>query len=123
MDEIEIDGCFSISVVSRMLSLHPQTIRNYERMGLVTPSRTQGNIRLFSMRDVHRLRQIHAYTSRGVNLAGVEIIVELLEQIDQLTELTELTGRGALTDRVGAGEPRPRGGAGEPRPSEENRGR
>jgi MerR family transcriptional regulator/heat shock protein HspR len=80
----ELDGCFSISVVSRMLSLHPQTIRNYERLGLVNPSRTSGNIRLFSMRDVQRLRQIHTYTSRGVNLAGVEIIVELLERLGDL---------------------------------------
>ena len=81
---IEVNGCFSISVVSKMLDLHPQTIRHYEKLGLVSPSRTAGNIRLFSLRDVHRIRQIHAYTSRGVNLAGVEIIVELLEEMDAL---------------------------------------
>lgn len=89
MDEygdLEVNGCFSISVVSRMLSLHPQTIRHYERLGLVRPSRTSGNIRLFSLRDVQRLKQIHTYTSRGVNLAGVEIIVELLERLEQMTE-------------------------------------
>jgi MerR family transcriptional regulator/heat shock protein HspR len=80
----ELESCFSISVVSRMLSLHPQTIRHYERLGLVRPSRSAGNVRLFSMRDVKRLRQIHHYTSRGVNLAGVEIIVALLEQIETL---------------------------------------
>lgn len=86
MDDVEATyACFSISVVSRMLDLHPQTIRHYERLGLVRPSRTRGNVRLFSARDVQLLRQIHTYTSRGVNLAGVEIIMELLERIAQLT--------------------------------------
>ncbi|MBM3463341.1 MAG: MerR family transcriptional regulator [Armatimonadetes bacterium] len=84
MDEIEVGGCFSISVVSRMLSLHPQTIRHYEKLGLISPSRTAGNVRLFSIRDVKRLRVIHMYTSKGVNLAGVEIIVELLERMEAL---------------------------------------
>lgn len=88
MDELlnEIEGFFSIRVVSEMLKLHPQTIRNYERLGLVRPKRSSGNIRLFSMRDVRRLRQIHHYTSNGVNLAGVLVIVELLERIDVLEE-------------------------------------
>lgn len=82
----ELEGFFSISVVSEMLKLHPQTIRHYEKQGLIQPKRTSGNIRLFSMRDVRRLRQIHDYTSTGVNLAGVTIIVELLERIDSLEE-------------------------------------
>ena len=80
MDEFE--ACLSISVVSRLLKVHPQTIRHYERLGLVTPARTGGNVRLFSMQDVRRLQQIHEYTSRGVNLAGVEIIVGLLEELE-----------------------------------------
>lgn len=84
----ELEGFFSISVVSEMLKLHPQTIRHYEKQGLIQPKRTSGNIRLFSMRDVRRLRQIHDYTSTGVNLAGVMIIVELLERIDTLEEGT-----------------------------------
>lgn len=92
MDDLEFNACFSISVVSRMLNLHPQTIRNYERMGLVQPSRSRGNVRLFSMQDVQRLRQIHTYTSRGVNLAGVEIIVELLDQIEQLSRAQRSNG-------------------------------
>jgi MerR family transcriptional regulator, heat shock protein HspR len=86
MDEsaIEGNGCFSISVVARMLDLHPQTIRHYEKLGLVLPSRSGGNVRLYSMRDVRRIRQIHTYTSQGVNLAGVEIIVGLLDELDRL---------------------------------------
>lgn len=82
----DLEGFFSIRVVSEMLKLHPQTIRHYEKQGLVQPKRTSGNIRLFSMRDVRRLRQIHSYTSTGVNLAGVMVIVELLERIDLLEE-------------------------------------
>jgi len=84
----DFEGFFSISVVSEMLKLHPQTIRHYERQGLVQPKRTSGNIRLFSMRDVRRLRKIHEYTSSGVNLAGVLVIVELLERIDLLEQQT-----------------------------------
>ena len=81
MDELE--ACLSISVVSRMLKVHPQTIRHYEQVGLVRPARSRGNVRLFSLRDVRRLQQIQDYTSRGVNLAGVEIIVNLLEELDR----------------------------------------
>lgn len=80
------EGFFSISVVAEMLKLHPQTIRHYERQGLIQPKRSNGNIRLFSIRDVRRLRQIHQYTSGGINLAGVTVIVELLERIDALEE-------------------------------------
>lgn len=86
--EIEIQGCFSISVVARMLALHPQTIRHYEKLGLVSPSRSGGNVRLYSMRDVRRIRQIHDYTARGVNLAGVEIIVGLLDELERLRTQT-----------------------------------
>ncbi len=75
---------FHISVVSQMLGLHPQTIRNYEKMGLIHPARTKGNVRLFSLEDVERVRKIHSYTNMGVNLAGVEIIMKLLDQMHQM---------------------------------------
>lgn len=77
---------FHISVVSEMLQIHPQTIRNYERKGLLEPSRTQGNMRLFSRFDVESIKRIHTYTNMGVNLAGVEIILKLLERMDQMRE-------------------------------------
>jgi MerR family transcriptional regulator/heat shock protein HspR len=96
MDELldDLEGFFSISVVSQMLKLHPQTIRHYERQGLIQPKRSSGNIRLFSMRDVRRLRQIHEYTSNGVNLAGVLVIVELLERIEALQHEAQQQGGG-----------------------------
>ena len=68
-------GYFSISAVSQMFDVHQQTIRMYEREGLIAPRRSDGNTRLFSEEDVERLEQIIYYTNKlGVNLAGVEVI-------------------------------------------------
>lgn len=76
---------YVISIVAELLGLHPQTLRQYERMGLIVPSRTEGNTRLYSEEDVERLRYITLLTKEmGVNLAGVEIIMQMREQIDAL---------------------------------------
>lgn len=76
---------YSISVVSEMLDLHPQTIRQYERMGLVKPQRTEGNTRLYSDDDIERLKLIITLTKDlGVNIAGVDIIINMKEQIEDL---------------------------------------
>ncbi|HPZ07537.1 MAG TPA: helix-turn-helix transcriptional regulator [Candidatus Eremiobacteraeota bacterium] len=84
------EPCFTISIVSKMVEMHPQTIRHYERMGLLEPQRSDGNIRLFSKRDVERLRRIQNFTrDMGVNLAGVEVILKLLEQIDDMRATME----------------------------------
>ncbi|MGV8124417.1 MAG: MerR family transcriptional regulator [Candidatus Xenobiia bacterium LiM19] len=80
----ELEPYFVISVVSKMLKVHPQTIRHYEKLGLLEPHRTDGNMRLYSKRDVERLEQICSYTNLGVNLAGVEIIVKLLEKMEDM---------------------------------------
>jgi MerR family transcriptional regulator, heat shock protein HspR len=72
-----------ISVVARRFEVHPQTLRLYEREGLVKPSRTQGNTRLYSEEDLERLSFILNLTrDLGVNLAGVEIIVNLRARIE-----------------------------------------
>jgi len=74
---------FQISVVSRMVGLHQQTIRSYERVGLISPARSRGNTRLYSSADVERLQQVVRLVSDlGVNLAGVDVI--LLELADGL---------------------------------------
>jgi MerR family transcriptional regulator/heat shock protein HspR len=74
-----------ISVVAEMLSLHPQTIRQYERMGLVKPERTGGNKRRYSEEDVERLRYLVKLTREmGINIAGVELIIEMQEYILEL---------------------------------------
>lgn len=76
---------YLISVVATMLDIHPQTLRQYEREGLVEPSRTQGRMRLYSQRDIDRMKLILRLTRQlGVNLAGVDIVLQLKEQIDQM---------------------------------------
>lgn len=76
---------YVISIVAELLGLHPQTLRQYERLGLIVPSRTEGNTRLYSEEDVERLRYITVLTKEmGVNLAGVEVIMQMREQIDAL---------------------------------------
>ena len=79
------DPCYIISVAARLVNMHPQTLRYYERLGLIEPSRSSGKIRLYSARDVERLRQIHSYVDDlGVNLAGVEIIMSLTERMAEM---------------------------------------
>ncbi len=78
---------YLISVVASMLDIHPQTLRQYEREGLVEPSRTQGRMRLYSQRDIERMKLILRLTRQmGVNLAGVDIVLQLKEQIDEMQE-------------------------------------
>ncbi len=87
---------YRIGTVAAMVQLHPQTIRYYESIGLIAPRRVRGRVRLYSERDVARLRQIVELTRLGVNLAGVEIILRLREQIAALqAELERLRGQRA----------------------------
>lgn len=73
---------YYISVAARLLQAHPQTLRMYERVGLVCPKRTPQGLRLYSERDIEKLQQIQRLTQEmGVNLAGVDIILKLLDQI------------------------------------------
>jgi MerR family transcriptional regulator/heat shock protein HspR len=73
---------YPISVVSDMLDVHPQTIRLYEREGLIKPQRTKRNTRMFSESDVEQLKSVLSLTELGVNLAGVEIIMRMSAQIE-----------------------------------------
>jgi MerR family transcriptional regulator/heat shock protein HspR len=78
-------GFYSISAVAKMFSIHQQTIRLYEKEGLLTPKRSDGNTRLFSEEDVDRLEQIiHLTHQVGVNLAGVEMVLKLQEKIEKM---------------------------------------
>ncbi len=80
-------GYYSISVVAKMFSVHQQTIRLYEKEGLISPKRSAGNTRLFSEEDVDRLEEVIYLTHRmGVNLAGVEIILKLQKKIKKLQD-------------------------------------
>ena len=84
--EVEVTITFyQISVVAQMVETHPQTLRMYERMGLIEPQRTPNNIRLYTDDDVERVRRIqHLTQDLGVNLAGVEVVFKLLQEIEKL---------------------------------------
>ena len=76
---------YLISVVAKVLNIHPQTLRQYEREGLVSPSRTDGKMRLYSQKDIDRITMILRLTrDLGVNLAGVDIILQFKEKVDEL---------------------------------------
>ena len=78
-------GYFSISAVAKMFSVHQQTIRLYEKEGLISPRRSEGNTRLFSEEDVNRLEEIIYLTHKlGINLAGVEMILRLQKRISKM---------------------------------------
>ena len=90
------EPCFVISVAARMVGLHAQTLRYYERVGLVMPSRSGGRQRLYSMADVDRLRRIKTFVDElGVNLAGAEVALKLIDRITELESQVE-----ALTNEV-----------------------
>jgi MerR family transcriptional regulator/heat shock protein HspR len=76
---------YMISVAADLVGMHPQTLRIYEQKGLVRPKRTPGNTRLYSERDVERLRLVQRLTTElGLNLAGVETVLRMQDEIDRL---------------------------------------
>ena len=75
---------YVISVAARMCGVHPQTLRHYERIGLISPARTGGNIRLYSDEDIQRLHQVQRLIDElGVNLAGVEVIMNMTDRVER----------------------------------------
>ncbi|EAJ8706220.1 TPA: heat shock protein transcriptional repressor HspR [Campylobacter jejuni] len=81
---------YLISVVAKVLSIHPQTLRQYEREGLIEPSRTDGKIRLYSQRDIDRIKLILRLTrDMGINLAGVDVILKLKNQLHEFENLID----------------------------------
>src|ERR687890_2136841 len=80
---------FVISVAAELTGLHPQTLRTYERLGLITPGRTGGGGRRYSHRDLERLRQIADLTSAGIGIEGVRRIMALELQVDALRARNE----------------------------------
>ena len=94
---------YVISVAARMLGVHAQTLRYYERAGMIEPSRSRGNRRLYSMDDIERLRRIKTLIDDlGVNLAGVEVIIRMGERMAEMerqmrrleAEITRLSEAG-----------------------------
>ncbi len=83
---------YLISIVAKILDIHPQTLRQYERENLICPSRSNGRIRLYSQRDIDKIKMILRLTRElGVNLAGVDIILRLKDNVDAMeSEVAEL---------------------------------
>lgn len=81
------EPCYVISIAARLVGMHQQTLRYYERAGLITPRRTIGNIRMYSNSDIQRIRQAQRLIDElGVNLAGVDIILRMGAQLLQMQE-------------------------------------
>jgi MerR family transcriptional regulator, heat shock protein HspR len=81
---------YLISVVAKVLTIHPQTLRQYEREGLITPSRTEGKMRLYSQRDIDKIKMILRLTrDLGVNLAGVDVVLQLKEKLDEYESMID----------------------------------
>ncbi len=83
---------YLISIVAKILDIHPQTLRQYERENLICPARSNGRIRLYSQRDIDKIKMILRLTRElGVNLAGVDIILRLKDNVDAMeNEIAEL---------------------------------
>lgn len=107
------EPCFVISIAARMVGLHAQTLRYYERVGLIWPSRSNGRQRLYSEADIERLRRIKTFTEDlGVNLAGAEVALKLMARIEELErEIKSLNSTvEELRQQRAFRGPEPRGG-------------
>jgi MerR family transcriptional regulator/heat shock protein HspR len=97
-------GLFSISVAAELAGLHPQTLRIYEREGLLDPARSAGGTRRYSRNDISRLQEICTLTADGLNLAGIRRILELQEETRQLrAELAALREQADGNAKPGTG--------------------
>jgi MerR family transcriptional regulator, heat shock protein HspR len=99
-DRFDDEPCYVISIAARMVGMHAQTLRQYERVGLVEPKRTRGNIRMYSPADVARLRTVQRLmTDLGVNLAGVEVILQMRERMEAIEQELERVRRELQRER------------------------
>ena len=98
----ELEGVYIISVAARLLEMHPQTLRKYERLGLIQPGRTIGMLRLYSHEDLRRVMLIrHLMDNLGLNLAGVEFALNLVNNLNVFTRrLARATGDAELSAQI-----------------------
>jgi MerR family transcriptional regulator/heat shock protein HspR len=84
------EPCYVISIAAKMIGIHAQTLRYYERVGLIEPVRSQGNIRLYSNKDIEHIKHIKGLIDDlGVNLAGVEVIMHMAERLLEMQQQLE----------------------------------
>lgn len=89
MEKNEIQGLYIISVAARLAEVHPQTLRTYERKGLLCPERTAKNRRRYSDEDISRLRRIQELTHQGLNLSGVARVLDMEDELCAMRERME----------------------------------
>ena len=90
---------FAIAVAAELAEMHPQTLRQYDRIGLVSPQRTRGNTRRYSLRDVEQLREVGRLSAEGLSLEGIRRVLELEDRVQHLeTRVREL--ERALSDEL-----------------------
>jgi MerR family transcriptional regulator/heat shock protein HspR len=100
-------GVFMISIAAELAEMHPQTLRMYEARGLIAPKRSPKNTRLYSQRDVERLRRIQHMTAEGLNLVGVETVLSLEERMEKMRgELDRVRRRAEELEAARKGERR-----------------
>jgi MerR family transcriptional regulator/heat shock protein HspR len=96
--EVHVTQLFSIGAVSALVGVHPQTLREYERRGLVVPARTPGGTRRYSDRDLVRLSHVQRLTAEGMSLAAVAYVLDLEDRLARATErLSRLEGRRSVS--------------------------
>ena len=99
--DAEIEGVYIISVAARILDMHPQTLRKYERLGLINPGRTVGMLRLYSQEDIRKVFLIrHLMEDLGLNLAGVEFALNLVENLQGFKQYLHSVAEGTGVDPV-----------------------
>jgi MerR family transcriptional regulator/heat shock protein HspR len=84
---------YAISVAAELAGMHPQTLRQYDRLGLVCPQRVKGRNRLYSVRDVERLREVADLSAAGISLEGIRRVLELQAEVDRLRDQVETYAR------------------------------
>ena len=100
----DVEPCYVISVAARMLNTQTYTLRYYEKIGIIEPHRSQGNIRLYSERDIVLLRRVKSLMEdMGVNLAGVEVILRMMQTLNELQNELEQTRKQLRKSREARG--------------------
>lgn len=95
-----MEGVYIISVAARILDVHPQTLRKYERLGLINPGRTIGMLRLYSREDIRKVRLIQLLGNMGLNLAGVEFALSTVDNVLRLKQRLTASVEGTPLERL-----------------------
>ena len=102
------EAVYTIAVAARLTGMHPQTLRKYERAGLLTPARPSGNQRLYSQADIERLKRIQFLVEdKGVNIAGLELALQMSDRLDRIHSSSSSDEMHSAIDDAGTFSRRP----------------